>query len=83
MKYIIFEDGAGIEQPIIFNPINNHDWMAHRFPTHWKVISAGKLRFLNNGINCTSGSVSLGTKFSWERSDADEKIIKKLNDLFS
>lgn len=77
MKYILFEKPNGIAVPILFPNLHEHKEVAAAIS--WKVLSAGKLEFINNNIaQCTTGSFSLNIVKDKDRSEIDTTIINDL-----
>lgn len=70
MKYIIFEDFAGEQTPIIFPSRIRHDEMREQMP-YAKVLSAGEIYLENQVFFCQGKSQELGVQSRPE----DSRII--------
>ncbi len=70
MKYIIFEDFAGEQTPIIFPARIRHDEMREQMP-YAKVLSAGEIHLENQEFLCQGKSQELGVQSRPE----DSRII--------
>ncbi len=71
MKYIIFEDFAGEETPIIFPKRIRHEELRRVIP-YVEVVSAGRIRMTGKGIECYGGAKTLNVQSRTE----DNQIIK-------
>ncbi|MFO8032245.1 MAG: hypothetical protein R6U22_06855 [Desulfohalobiaceae bacterium] len=77
MKYIIFEDFAGEQTPILFPFRILHEEMREQMP-YAKVLAAGEIYLQNGEFVCRGGSKELGAQAHSGDSSVISSFFQKL-----